>query len=452
MIRAANVSVVEVLVLGAGMAGLGAARALADGGAEVTVIEARDRIGGRTHTSHLWPDLPVDMGASWIHGTEGNPLTALARKVGLTLTPTTYDRSVTFDATGREVPFIKPAKRALKLVEKARKRVDDLDADVSLQQAILASPEWQALTPEDRRIARLAINTRIEHEYSGDWSRLSAWHFDDGKDFPGDEAVVTPGFGPILTHLAQGLDIRFGQTVTSIAPRGKGVQVTTAKGAFRADHAVVTLPLGVLKAGSVGFAEPLGRKRQRAIDRLEMGLLNKCVLRFDRVFWPADKDWIDFLGPTETLWGDWTNYHPACGQPVIVGFNAARMADEVEALDDADATASAMAALRAMFGSGTPDPVASQISRWRADPFALGAYSFPAVGSSHKDRRALFGADWAGRLHFAGEAASQGQPATVHGALLTGQAAAAAILDGVSSDTDVGGRANRQTRQIAQPQ
>ena len=85
----------RVLVIGAGMAGLGAARTLADGGARVTVIEARDRLGGRTHTSHLWPDLPVDMGASWIHGTKGNPVTDLALAQGLQLTATDYRRSVT---------------------------------------------------------------------------------------------------------------------------------------------------------------------------------------------------------------------------------------------------------------------------------------------------------------------------------------------------------------------
>jgi monoamine oxidase len=159
-----------------------------------------------------------------------------------------------------------------------------------------------------------------------------------------------------------------------------------------------------------------------------MGLLNKCVLRFDRAFWPADKDWIDFLGPVETLWADWTNYLPATGQPLIVGFNAARMADEMEELDDRDTAASAMTALRSMFGSSVPDPVGSQISRWRRDPFALGAYSFKAVGTSRKDRKALFGTDWDGRLSFAGEATSADQPATVHGALITGRRAASAVL------------------------
>jgi monoamine oxidase len=418
----------RVLVIGAGMAGLGAAARLAKGGADVTVIEARDRIGGRTHTSHLWPDLPIDMGASWIHGTKGNPLTVLAHKTDLRLTPTSYDRAVTFDHQGQPVDFDRTAKRALKLVDRARAAVDDRDRDVSLEEAISAFPDWQALSPEDRAVYRLAINTRIEHEYSGDWARMSAWHFDDGRDFPGDEAVVTPGFGPILAHLARGLDIRLNEPVTAIAPLAKGVMVTTTKGQHHADCAIITLPLGVLQSGRVTFAEPLHPKRQRAINALGIGLLNKCVLRFDRVFWPAEADWIDYLSPAQTLWADWTSYLRATGQPLLAGFNAARTADEIEALDDRATTALAMEALRAMFGSAVPDPLGAQISRWRQDPFALGSYSFKAVGTSKRDRKALFGADWDGRLHFAGEATSTEVPATVHGALMTGREVARAIL------------------------
>jgi monoamine oxidase len=335
---------------------------------------------------------------------------------------------VTFDHGGRPVDFIKPAKRALKLVDRAREAVDDLDADMSLEAAITAHPDWQALSPHDRAIARLTINTRIEHEYSGDWSRLSAWHFDDGIDFPGDEAVVTPGFGPILEHLARGLDIRLDEPVTTIAPLTRGVAVTTSRGKHDADCVVVTLPLGVLQSGCVTFAELLHSKRQRAIDRLDMGLLNKCVLRFDRVFWPQDADWIEFFSPTQTLWADWTSYLRATGQPLLAGFNAARTADELERLDDRATTASAMEALRAMFGTSVPDPLGAQISRWRQDPYAMGAYSFKAVGSSRKDRKVLFGSDWDGRLHFAGEACSPDQPATVHGALITGRQTAERLL------------------------
>lgn len=416
----------HVLVLGAGMAGLGAARLLQDAGVRVTVIEARDRIGGRTHTSHLWPDLPMDMGASWIHGTNGNPMTDLAQALGLKLSPTSYKRAVTFDDAGQPVEFNKTAKRALQLVERARDRVGK--TDISLQAAVEGSKAWQALSPHDRRVTRLAINTRIEHEYSGDWSRLSAWSFDQGKDFAGDESVVTPGFGAIIAYLANGLDLRLGEVVTAVAPRANGVEVTTAQGAHTADCAIVTFPLGVLKSGTVRFAEPLAPKRQRAIDGLEMGLLNKCILRFDRVFWPSDMDWIDYLGPQETLWADWTSYLPATGQPVLIGFNAARMADTVEGWDDRTTAASALAALRAMFGTAVPDPLGYQISRWRQDPYARGAYSFLPVGTTGKDRKALFGADWEGRLHFAGEATSRDHAATVHGALMTGRRAAKAVL------------------------
>ena len=105
------------------------------------------------------------------------------------------------------------------LVEKARSRIDDADSDMSLQDAIESSPQWRKLPDHDRRIARLAINTRIEHEYSGDWSAMSAWHFDDGKDLSGHEAVVTPGYGPMAAHLAQGLDLRLGEPVAEASPR-----------------------------------------------------------------------------------------------------------------------------------------------------------------------------------------------------------------------------------------
>ena len=414
----------RVLVIGAGMAGLGAARVLHDSGVAVTVIEARDRIGGRTHTSHLWPDLPVDLGASWIHGTTGNPLTALARNTGVKVIPTSYKRSICLNATGNRIAFVAAAARAQALVEAACKAIEGHDHDLSLRDAIEAHPEWRALSPAQRAPLRLAINTRVEHEYAGDWSRLSARSFDEGKDFPGHQAVLTPGYGPIVAHLARGLDLRLNEPVLAIAPAGRGVAVTTAHGTHRADMAIITLPLGVLQSGAVRFAEALSRPRQRAIDGLGMGLLNKCWLRFDRLFWPPDVDWIDFLGPFENHWADWLSAATSTGQPLLAGFNAATVADEIETMDDRATTASAMTALRAMFGTAVPDPIGAQVTRWRQDPFARGSYSFQAVGSTSRDRQALFGEDWDGRLCFAGEATSSDYPGTAHGALMTGRSVA----------------------------
>lgn len=414
------------------MAGLGAARVLAEGGAKVTVIEARDRIGGRTHTSHLWPDLPVDMGASWIHGVTDNPLTALADQIGAARTVSPYDRWATFDAHGRMLDVSDHETRTFALMEKARALIDDLDADISLQAAIEGTADWEALAPEDRRVMRMILNTRIEHDYSGDWSRLSAWSFDEDAPFVGGDVVLNKGFGPLVAHLGAGLDIRLSETVRDISPVSDGVRVTTNTTAHEADHVIVTLPLGVLKSGEIRFGQPLAPARQRAIKRLEMGLLNKCWLRFDRVFWPPEPDMINFVGPKAGLWAEWLNGFPSTGQPLIVGFNGGGMADAVEALDDRATTASAMEALRAMFGTAIPHPVASQISRWRQDRFSHGAYSIIPVGASGKDRGALAGSDWQGRLHFAGEACAQDFPATAHGALITGRKAATDILRAAS--------------------
>lgn len=237
---AASPKVPHVLVLGAGLAGLNAARKAQKLGAKVTVIEARDRIGGRTWTSPLWPDLPVDLGASWVHGVKGNPVTKIADKINAERFPTNYNRYAAFDETGRAFDFPKVAKEAEALVERAQKKVDKLDADVSLKAAIEALPEWAKLEPEKRRKLRVAINTRIEHEYSGDWSRLSAWYFDDGDDFPGGDVVFKNGYQAVAEHLAKDLDIRLGEVVSEIARQAGGVAVTTSKARHEADHVIVT--------------------------------------------------------------------------------------------------------------------------------------------------------------------------------------------------------------------
>lgn len=419
---------IKVLVIGAGMAGLGAARLLQDAGATVTVIEARDRIGGRTHTSRIWPEVGVDMGASWIHAVNGNPLIELADKIGSARSPAPYERWATFDAEGRQIDVSALEDRCEALVDRARTRSEAFSSDVSLQHALEALPEWSALTTADRTLLRMIVATRIEHEYSGDWSRLSAWHFDDDEDFEGGDVLLNQGYGPIVASLAEGLDVRLSEVVESITPTAMGAEVVTQKTRHQARHVIVTLPLGVLKSGRVKFGRTLAKPRQAALDRLEVGVLNKCWLRFDRVFWPPEPDMINFIGPDPTLWAEWLNGYRLTGQPLLAGFNAGDTAEKVEKLDDRETTASAMAALRAMFGASVPDPLGSQISRWRSDPFALGSYSFVPVGAFGKDRRALAGPDWDGKLWFAGEATSPAQAATAHGALISGRHAAKALL------------------------
>lgn len=413
----------RVLVIGAGMAGLSAARSLHRAGAEVTVLEARNRIGGRVWTDRGWPDLPVDLGASWNHGATGNPVTALARDAGLRMVETRYDSGAAF-RDGEEVDELPDP---FDLLYAAQDAAFDADGDRSIAEALEALPDWQDLPPSDRDAMRAALYRNIELEYAADWTALSARHFDAGEAFGGAELIFPDGYDQVPQHAAQGLDIRLGAEVRQVQATAAGVAVILAAGErLEADAAICTLPLGVLQAGSVAFDPPLSHARQTAIETLGMGLLNKLWLRFDAPPPVPDVDWLTNRGDPQDLWPEFVNLR---GTPLLLGFNAAARADEVERWGDADALASATDTLRAMFGSRFPAPIAGKATRWRGDALALGSYSFLPVGADPDHRAALGGTDWDGRLAFAGEAASVDHASTVHGAWLSGAEAAQALME-----------------------
>lgn len=419
----------DVIVIGAGMAGLSASKALTDQGLSVLVLEARDRIGGRVWTSGQWHDVPVDLGASWIHGTDGNPLTRLADEAGILRKQTRWDPNPVFKPGGGRAIMDEAEERAEALIDKARARAEERDNDISLGSAVEALPDWSRLDQKERQLIRHVVHDNIELEYANGWEDLSAWNFDDSGGFGGEEVVFPGGYGALADYLAQGLDVRTGEVVARIEKTGKAAQLTTSTGSsYQARHVLVTVPLGVLKTKQIEFSHPLSRKRAAAIKSLGMGLMNKCCLRFDRVFWPESSDVFSYLGEKDGYWSEWLSLSKISGKPVLMGFNVGDPAREIETMDDSATVDQAMQVLKSIFGPAVPDPVAVQISRWGKDPYAMGAYSFAAVGTGRKTRQALAGADWGGRLVFAGEAAHVEHPATVHGAYLSGQEAAKLIV------------------------
>jgi monoamine oxidase len=410
----------SVLIVGAGMAGLAAARSLVDAGWPVRLIEARDRIGGRVYTNRDW-GVPIEMGASWIHGTANDPMMELAHKAQAQAIPTDYYgwAKLAVDPHLSPVDYDPDAWRTF--VERACDRVNG----GSLGAAVAAAAKRDELSSSDRAQLAFFVATEIEDEYAAGADQLSATTFDTGDYADGDQAVITNGYDALPKLLADGLQVVFKTPVTAIARREDSVVVHAGNQSFEGPAAIVTVPLGVLKAGSIAFDPPLPEGHIRAVNALGFGVLSKSFFRFNRRTWKTDNAFYLFLGTDPGAWAQWFTLPSAAG-PIVVAFNAGDRGRSVETSSAADVTARALPIARQLFG-GDISAVEVRTSSWSTDPYARGSYSFHAPGSGLDDRRRLH-EPISDRLYLAGEAVDVKNPSTVIGAVLSGRNAADQLM------------------------
>ena len=432
----------SVIVIGAGLAGLAAARTLTDRGLEVTVLEARDRVGGR-----CWTLDGVDLGAHWIHGTEGNPLINLARKLAL---PTMFvggDSSYSggweqLVLVGEEGRHLTPDEKldTILVADSIRDELDSIrrgrlaagTGDISMREALEQAFTSRDLTEDERRAVEWHIALTARDDCGADDPTLSLLWWDEGYEVYGyGDSAFVDGFTALTEALAEGLEVRLGQVVHRIEHGGRdaGVTVITNQQTFVADAAVVTLPLGVLKKRSVEFVPALSAEKQRAIANLGMGHLAKVVLRYDKAFWPRDQYAYGYLcRPVQdrpTMVVSMTKSHDI---PALVLQAGGSLARRIEAMPLAQCESWALSVVRDIFGKSIPGPTSVECTQWNSDPFSLGSYTYVAVGSTPQDMAAL--AEPVGnRLYFAGEATYRYHWAGAHGAFASGMREAARILD-----------------------
>ena len=425
----------RIIVIGAGIAGLAAARTLKDAGYRVLVLEARDRIGGR-----IWTDeslgAPLDMGASWIHGPRGNPITKIARDNDIETVKTDYDSITVYNAEGYELSDLEYEQldawieELVDALEEERIRRNTAgEPDISLGEAIEILTGRGELSVLDEDQHDFAVNVTLELEYAAAVEQLSLkdWGSDDA--FPGTDVIFPKGYVQIAAVLADGLDIQTGQDVTSVEYGAHGILVTSNGSEHSAARVVCTLPLGVLQQETVQFSPALPAEKQAALEGLGMHVLNKVYLRFPEPFWAEDdSEFICHISTEKGVWPNFMNLHEILGEPILLAFNAGDFGQEIESWSDDKIVNGAMEVLRTIYDEDIPDPDGWLITRWGSDPHAGGSYSHTPPGSGGADRE-LLAAPLADRLFFAGEATSAAYPATVHGAYLSGVRAAQEIID-----------------------
>lgn len=335
----------RVVVVGAGMAGVAATRLLSDSGVEVVTIEARAQVGGRIFTERRARFAPVDLGASRIGGGHEDPVVAVLDDLHLAR------REVGGGEALHSGPRRLSDARAGALEGSFRRLTQGaahLDRHPAAPRSLAArfdevDPRWRS---DDG--LRWAVASRIEHQYGAEVEGLALRQGDDGRRPASGDIQVEHGLDELAVILSQDADVRVGEAAREVIVGPGGVEVVSTKRRYRADAVIVTLPLGVLKAGTVRFSPPLPEGTSRAIATIGNGLIDQVVLRFRHQFW-EDEPSLGWLGHPQHRFAAWRNLAPVTGEPVLMGVNAGASARDLQQRPRREVVAEAMQVLRAMY-------------------------------------------------------------------------------------------------------
>ncbi|KAK7271263.1 hypothetical protein RJT34_27010 [Clitoria ternatea] len=436
-----------VIVMGAGLAGLVAARQLVFMGFKVVILEGRTRPGGRVKTRKLGGDgveAAADFGGSVLTGINGNPLGVLARQLGLPLHKVRDicplympdGKSVDSEVDSRvEVSFNKLLERVCKLRQAMIEEVKAVDVPLGTALEAFRRVYKVAEDKEERMLLNWHL-ANLEYANATLMSNLSMayWDQDDPFEMGGDHCFIPGGNEIFVRALAEDLPIFYDRTVECVMYGNDGVIVYAGGQEFRGDMVLCTVPLGVLKKGSIEFVPELPQRKKDAIHRLGFGLLNKVALLFPYNFWGGNIDTFGHLSEDLSMRGEFFlfySYSSVSGGPLLIALVAGEAAIRFEMMSPVESVRRVLDTLRDIFnpkGIVVPNPVQSVCTRWGKDHFAYGSYSYVAVGSSGDDYDILAESVGDGRVFFAGEATSKQYPATMHGAFLSGMREAANIL------------------------
>ena len=412
----------DVVIVGAGTAGLSAARTLIGEGASVAIVEAADRIGGRAWTDSATFGVPFDHGCSWVMGPADLPLVAMARDWGFTL--------LDHDNAGESL-YVGDRRATGQEVGKYDSAWTSVGAALDSAGAKGLDVAASTVIPGDLEYSGVAQTWMGPMDWAVDFEDLSTmdnWMYGD----VGSNYMIKEGFGTLIEMLGAGLPVQLGTPATAIDWSGSGVAVETPSGVIRSKACIVTVSTGVLQAGTIGFAPALPVWKQEAIDRVPMGLLVKVALEFDgERFGLGANNWL-------TYWVDNAMPAEACYYltfpfdfDLMIGFIGGRFGWDLSAEGPDAVVDFALGELVETLGSRARDHfVRGRATRWADNPWTLGAYAAATPG--HYGARGELARPVADRIFFAGEAVAMPWVQLCGGAYLSGEAVAREVASAIA--------------------
>lgn len=404
----------SVLVVGAGIAGLAAAKKLKAQGFTVTVLEAKDSVGGRIRT-YQGLGFPFEEGAGWIHGPRNNPIAHLAEDAGAATLEVEPRSASVYDVGG--LPY------DANTLDQTYNAYDDTLEAVRKSGSLTESfaDRFAALYPQraNNRLWNFMLSAYLEADTGGDVEYLSSLYFSDNENFRGTDVLITNGYDKITSFLGNGLEIHLNEPVESIDYGHSHVTVRSSSHTYEVDYVVVAVPLGVLKRGGITFSPVFPPDKLEAIRMGQMGHVNKFLLLWEKPFWDEKVQCLGFTPETKGKFNYFLNLKKVNGANALVTFAFGDYALQTEQMPDQTIVQEIMAHLRAIYGMGIPHPIALRRTQWGSDIYTGGAYTFVATGTSSSNFDGL-AKSLDNKVFFAGEHTNRAYRGTTHGAYLSG--------------------------------
>ncbi|KAG8133359.1 putative Lysine-specific histone demethylase 1B protein [Naja naja] len=429
----------SVIVVGAGPAGLAAARQLQNFGIKVLVLEAKDRIGGRVWDDKTFKGIIVGKGAQIVNGCINNPIALMCEQLGIKMHKIgekcdliQEGGRITDPAIDKRMDF--HFNSILDVVANWRKdksQHHDIPLGDKIQEIykVFIQESGIQFNELEEKVLQFHVSN-LEYACGSNLHEVSARSWDHNEffaQFAGDHTLLSSGYSALTEKLAEGLDIRLNVPVCSVDYSGEQVKVTTKDGTlWTAQKVLIAVPLTILQKPAIQFNPALSDRKMKAINSLGAGVIEKIALQFPYRFWESKIQGADYFGhipPNSSKRGLFSVFYDMDPQrkcSVLMSVITGDAVRTIRKLDDKEVLQQCMTVLRELFKEQeVPDPVKYFITRWSKDPWIQMAYSFVKTGGSG-EAYDILAEEIQGKIFFAGEATNRHFPQTVTGAYLSG--------------------------------